>query len=110
VGNISATTHCDDPPWLGILAIGRVKRKPVGLCLPQSPPLMLHRQETILANPRNDGELLNDANLYGVCTFCGTPRITNADRRANVGTQAVICANEECPAMQAILVEPTESS
>jgi hypothetical protein len=78
--------------------------------LPQSPPLMLHRQETILADPRNHDELLNDTNLYGLCTFCGTPRITNADRRAKVGTQAVICPNDQCPAMQAILVEPTENS
>jgi hypothetical protein len=62
-----------------------------------------------LADPRNDGELLNDTNLYGLCTFCGTPRMTNKDRRAKVGTQAVICPNEECPAMQAILVEPTEN-
>jgi hypothetical protein len=63
-----------------------------------------------LADPRNDGELLNDTQLYGVCTFCGTPRMTNVDRRANVGPQAVICPNDECPAMQAILFEPTESS
>jgi hypothetical protein len=62
-----------------------------------------------LADLRNDGELLNDSELYGHCTFCGTPRMTNKDRRAKVGTQAVICPNDECPAMQAILVEQPEN-
>jgi hypothetical protein len=68
------------------------------------------REGDTLADPRSDGDLLNDAKHYGVCTICGTPRMTNRDGRAKVRKEDVICPNDRCPAMQAILVEPTDCS
>jgi hypothetical protein len=61
-----------------------------------------------LADTRTDSELRNDTQLYGLCTVCGTPRTTNRDGRAKVGKQDLICANDKCPAMQAILVAPAD--
>ena len=63
-----------------------------------------------MADLRNDRELLNDTKHYGVCTVCGTPRTTNQDGRAKVRKQDVICPNDRCPTMQAILLEPPDRS
>jgi hypothetical protein len=89
------------------LANGRVIQKPVGLVFAlQSPPL---RASTAgdMPDTRSDVELLSDAKLYGLCLFCGTPRMTNQDGRADVKREALICPNEECAAMRAIIVPPS---
>ena len=57
---------------------------------------------------RSDAELLNDTKFYGVCMFCGTPRMTNRNGLANVNKDALICPNDECPAMRAITVSPQD--
>jgi hypothetical protein len=59
-----------------------------------------------MPDARSDAELLNDTKHYGLCMFCGTPRTTNQDGRANVSKEALICPNEECPSMQAINALP----
>jgi hypothetical protein len=59
-----------------------------------------------MPDARSDAELLNDAKLHGTCMFCGTPRTTNDDGRANLRRQALICPNDDCPAMQALLEPP----
>ena len=59
-----------------------------------------------MPDARSDAELLNDARLYGNCMFCGTPRTTNRNGQARVNKDAVICPNDECPAMKAI-IEPS---
>jgi hypothetical protein len=59
-----------------------------------------------MPDTRSDAELLDDAKRYGICTFCGTPRMTNQDGRARAKKDALICPNNACPAMQAITVSP----
>jgi hypothetical protein len=59
-----------------------------------------------MPDARSDAELLNDAKRYGLCMFCGTPRMTNRSGRANVKKDALICPNDDCPAMQAIVRSP----
>jgi hypothetical protein len=61
-----------------------------------------------MPDARSDVELRNDRQLYGICMFCATPRMTNRDGRANVEKQALICPNDDCPAMQAIIVSPPD--
>ena len=57
---------------------------------------------------RSDAELHNDTKFYGVCMFCGTPRTTNRNGLANVKREALICPNDVCPAMTAIIVSPPD--
>jgi hypothetical protein len=85
-----------------------LKGSPMGCCRSLCRLVLQWLAGDILADPRSDGELFNDTKLYGLCTFCATPRTTNRDGRAKVGTEAVICPNDACPAMQAILVEPRD--
>lgn len=59
-----------------------------------------------MPDARSDGELLTDAKHYGLCMFCGTPRMTNRDGRANVKKEALICPNSDCAAMRAIDASP----
>jgi hypothetical protein len=59
-----------------------------------------------MPDARRDAELLNDTKLYGICMFCGRPRTTNQDGRANVKKEALICPNDDCPAMKALIVSP----
>jgi hypothetical protein len=61
-----------------------------------------------MLDARSDTELLNDTKLYGVCMFCGTPRMTNRNGLANVTREALICPNDACPAMRAIIVSPPD--
>jgi hypothetical protein len=56
-----------------------------------------------MPDARSDDELHSDTKLYGVCLFCGVPRTTNRDGRAKVKRQALICPNDDCPAMQALI-------
>ena len=61
-----------------------------------------------MLDARSDAQLLNDTKLFGVCMFCGTPRTTNQNGRANVSRDALICPNNECPAMEALIASPPE--
>jgi hypothetical protein len=61
-----------------------------------------------MLDARSDAELLKDTKRYGICMLCGTPRTTNQNGRANVKKDALICPNEQCAAMQAIIVPPPE--